>query len=79
MSTRKQQRLSVSSLLLLGIAFVVTISITNQLFRGWRIDLTENNLLYPVAMAPETCSRVSKNRSISITTIRIRPPQASRH
>ncbi|MGI9260986.1 MAG: GldG family protein, partial [Woeseiaceae bacterium] len=44
MSTRNQQRLSASSLALLGIAFIVAISISNQLFRGWRIDLTENNL-----------------------------------
>ena len=44
MSTKTQQRLSASSLVLLGIAFVVTISITNQVFRGWRIDLTENGL-----------------------------------
>ena len=44
MSTKKQQRLSASSLVLLGIAFIVAISISNQLFRGWRIDLTENNL-----------------------------------
>jgi ABC-type uncharacterized transport system involved in gliding motility auxiliary subunit len=44
MSTRKQQRLSASSLVLLGIAFIVAVSISNQVFRGWRIDLTENNL-----------------------------------
>ncbi|MGI9261785.1 MAG: Gldg family protein [Woeseiaceae bacterium] len=44
MSTRKQQRLSASSLALLGIAFIVAVSISNQVFRGWRIDLTENNL-----------------------------------
>ena len=44
MSTKSQQRLSASSLVLLGIAFVIAISITNTLFRGWRIDLTEDNL-----------------------------------
>lgn len=44
MSTKTQQRLSASSLALLGIAFIVAVSITNQLFKGWRIDLTENNL-----------------------------------
>lgn len=44
MSTKKQQRLSASSLALLGIAFIVAVSISNQVFRGWRIDLTENSL-----------------------------------
>ncbi|MDG2377049.1 MAG: Gldg family protein [Woeseiaceae bacterium] len=44
MSTKTQQRLSATSLALLGIAFIVAVSITNQLFKGWRIDLTENNL-----------------------------------
>lgn len=44
MSTKSQQRLGASSLVLLGIAFVIAISITNQVFRGWRIDLTDNNL-----------------------------------
>lgn len=44
MSTRLQQRLSTSSLLLLILAFVVAVSISNQLFKGWRIDLTANNL-----------------------------------
>ena len=44
MSTKSQQRLSASSLVLLGIAFVIAISISNTLFRGWRIDLTEDNL-----------------------------------
>jgi ABC-type uncharacterized transport system involved in gliding motility auxiliary subunit len=44
MSTRSQQRLSASSLLLLGIAFIVAVSISNQVFRGWKIDLTENRL-----------------------------------
>ena len=44
MSTRSQQRLGASSLVLLGIAFIVAISISNQVFRGWKIDLTENKL-----------------------------------
>jgi ABC-type uncharacterized transport system involved in gliding motility auxiliary subunit len=44
MSTKTQQRLSASSLILLAIAFVVAVSISNQVFRGWRIDLTEDNL-----------------------------------
>jgi ABC-type uncharacterized transport system involved in gliding motility auxiliary subunit len=44
MSTRLQQRLSVSSLVLLILAFVIAVSLSNQLFRGWRIDLTENHL-----------------------------------
>ena len=44
MSTRSQQRLSASSLLLLAIAFVIAVSISNQVFRGWRIDLTEDRL-----------------------------------
>lgn len=44
MSTKTQQRLGTTSLALLGIAFIVAVSISNQLFKGWRIDLTENNL-----------------------------------
>lgn len=44
MSTKSQQRLSASSLLLLAIAFVIAVAVSNQLFKGWRIDLTENSL-----------------------------------
>lgn len=44
MSTRSQQRLSATSLALLALAFVVAVSISNQLFKSWRIDLTENKL-----------------------------------
>jgi len=44
MSTKSQQRLSAGSLVLVGIAFIIAVSITNTMFRGWRIDLTENNL-----------------------------------
>jgi ABC-type uncharacterized transport system involved in gliding motility auxiliary subunit len=43
-STRIQQRLGTSSLVLLAIAFVAAVIISNQLFKGLRIDLTENNL-----------------------------------
>lgn len=32
------------SLLLLALAFIAAVIVSNQLFRGWRIDLTENNL-----------------------------------
>ena len=44
MSTRTQQRLGASSLLLLAVTFVVAVIVSNQLFKGLRIDLTENNL-----------------------------------
>lgn len=44
MSTKLQQRLSASSLALLAVAFVAAVILSNQLFRGWRVDLTENNL-----------------------------------
>lgn len=44
MSTKTQQRLGASSLALLAVAFIVAVSISNQLFKGWRIDLTENKL-----------------------------------
>jgi len=44
MSTRTQQRLGASSLLLLAVAFVAAVIISNQLFKGLRIDLTEDNL-----------------------------------
>ena len=44
MSTRSQQRLGVSSLLLLAVAFIVAVIVSNQLFKGLRIDLTENSL-----------------------------------
>jgi ABC-type uncharacterized transport system involved in gliding motility auxiliary subunit len=43
-STRSQQRLGTSSLLLVAVAFVAAVVISNQLFKGLRIDLTENNL-----------------------------------
>jgi ABC-type uncharacterized transport system involved in gliding motility auxiliary subunit len=44
MSTRSQKRLGASSLVLLAIAFVVAVIVSNQLFKGLRIDLTENGL-----------------------------------
>lgn len=44
MSTKSQQRTGVSSLLLLLLAFVAAVIISNQVFRGLRIDLTENDL-----------------------------------
>lgn len=44
MSTRSQQRLGASSLVLLAIAFVVAVIVSNQLFKGLRIDLTEKGL-----------------------------------
>lgn len=44
MSTPRQRRLTSSSLVLLALAFVAAVIISNQLFSGWRIDLTENNL-----------------------------------
>ena len=44
MSTRTQIRLGASSLLLLAVAFIVAVIVSNQLFKGLRIDLTENNL-----------------------------------
>ena len=44
MSTRSQQRLGASSLVLLILAFVAAVIVSNQLFKGWRIDFTENGL-----------------------------------
>ena len=44
MSTRTQKRLSYSSLLLLAVAFIVAVIISNKLFSGWRMDLTDNKL-----------------------------------
>ncbi len=44
MGTQSQRRLSSISLLLLALAFIAAVIVSNQLFRGWRIDLTENNL-----------------------------------
>lgn len=44
MSTRTQIRLGASSLLLLAVAFVIAVIVSNQLLKGLRVDLTENNL-----------------------------------
>lgn len=44
MSTRSQQRLGASSLVLIAAAFVAAVIVSNQLFKGLRIDLTENRL-----------------------------------
>ena len=44
MGTQTQRKLSLASLLLLALAFIAAVIVSNQLFRGWRIDLTENNL-----------------------------------
>ena len=44
MSTTSQKRIGASSLLLLAVAFVAAVIVSNTLFRGLRIDLTENNL-----------------------------------
>ncbi|MEO0998899.1 MAG: GldG family protein, partial [Pseudomonadota bacterium] len=44
MSTGTQNRLGVASLLLLAVAFVAAVIVSNQLLKGVRIDLTENRL-----------------------------------
>lgn len=44
MSTRSQQRLGTSSLVLLAVAFVAAVIVSNQVFKGLQIDLTENGL-----------------------------------
>ncbi len=44
MTTRTRQRLSVTSLVILALAFVVAVIVSNKVFQGWRVDLTENNL-----------------------------------
>ena len=44
MSTASQRNVSTSSLLLLVLAFIAAIIVSNQLFSGWRIDLTDGRL-----------------------------------
>jgi ABC-type uncharacterized transport system involved in gliding motility auxiliary subunit len=44
MDTTSQRRLTSTSLLLLALAFIAAVIVSNQLFKGWRIDLSENNL-----------------------------------
>ena len=36
--------MNASSLLLLAVAFIAAVVVSNQLFKGWRLDLTENKL-----------------------------------
>ena len=38
------RRMNASSLLLLAVAFIAAVVVSNQLFKGWRLDLTENKL-----------------------------------
>lgn len=44
MNMKTQRRLNASSLLLLALAFLAAVIVSNQLFRGWHLDLTENKL-----------------------------------
>lgn len=44
MSAGTQQRMNASSLVIILVGFVAAVIVSNQLFKGWRIDLTENNL-----------------------------------
>ena len=44
MATRTQQRLGATSLVLLAVVFFVAVIVSNQLFKGVRIDLTQNHL-----------------------------------
>ena len=44
MSTAAQRRLDSSTLILLALAFIAAVIVSNQVFSGWRIDFTENNL-----------------------------------
>src|SRR5215831_5649833 len=44
MSTRVRQRIGYSTLVLMLLAFVVAVMASNVLLRGWRIDLTRNQL-----------------------------------
>ncbi len=44
MSTASQQRIGSSSLVMLLLAFIASVIVSNELFRGWRIDFTENSL-----------------------------------
>lgn len=44
MNTASRRRLSSASLVLLALAFIAAVIVSNQLFQGWRIDFTENNL-----------------------------------
>jgi ABC-type uncharacterized transport system involved in gliding motility auxiliary subunit len=44
MSRQTQSRLNGGRLLLVAVAFVAAVIASNQLFRGWHLDLTENRL-----------------------------------
>jgi len=44
MTTESQRKLSATSLVLLAVAFIAAVILANELFRGLRLDLTENNL-----------------------------------
>ncbi len=44
MSTRVRQRIGYSTLVLMLLAFIVAVMASNVLLRGWRIDLTKNQL-----------------------------------
>lgn len=44
MSTSSQRNLNATSLVLLALAFIAAVIISNQLFKGLRIDLTDNKL-----------------------------------
>lgn len=44
MTGHTQRRLSASSLVLLALAFIAAVIVSNQLFKGWRLDLTDNKL-----------------------------------
>lgn len=44
MSTSQQKRIGSSSLVLLALAFVLAVIVSNEVFRGWRLDLTDDNL-----------------------------------
>lgn len=44
MTKHTQRRLNAGSLLLLALAFIAAVIISNQLFKGWYLDLTDNKL-----------------------------------
>jgi ABC-type uncharacterized transport system involved in gliding motility auxiliary subunit len=44
MNKQTQSRLNAGRLLLVAVAFVAAVIASNQLFRGWHLDLTENKL-----------------------------------
>jgi len=44
MSTRARQRIGYSTLVLMLLAFIIAVMASNVLLRGWRIDLTNNQL-----------------------------------